>query len=109
MVNISELSINSVTKKKPNVLTGFDQNGEWLAGLVPIQVTGTLKPSEKRQDLTHPLLLMRNTVIPTLRLKRQADRKGGRWRAGIGWRKKRMPPCNRADRGWATKRHHPDW
>jgi hypothetical protein len=56
-VNESELLVNSVKSDKPKALTGLNQKGEWSANPLSTWITGTQRPPENRQNLTHPRYL----------------------------------------------------
>ena len=98
MVNICE-PLRRRHVNKPKVLKGLNQKASG-------QVRGLLTPPSqmsrhRRSGGTYPVrkVFMRNTETPYISLlkgKRTARRAYGC--AGTGCRKKRMPPCNRADR-----------
>lgn len=97
-VNICELLINVVRSNEPKMLTGSAQKGRgWLALLQP-GATWTSTPPANRQDLTRSCHSMRNTVSPYLSLRGRRTARNVDRDAGRGWRRKRTPRCNRADR-----------
>jgi hypothetical protein len=66
MVNISELSINFVTHKKPKALTGFDQKVRgWLIQFPPLDYRDTKATGEETEP-NPSLLIAWNVVNPTL-------------------------------------------
>lgn len=69
MVNICESLINIVRLNKPKMLIGLGQKGKWSGVGVEPSPTADGAPPVKRRDLTHLLVLTRNTVSPYLSLK----------------------------------------
>ncbi len=98
MVNICE-PLRRRHENKPKVLKGLNQK---VRGQVRRLLTPPSRMSRhRRRGGTYPVrkIFMRNTETPYISLpkgKRVARQAHGC--AGTGCRKKRMPPCNRADR-----------
>lgn len=110
-VNGSELSINVVNHNEPKVLTGLDQKVREQAGeLSALRLVDVASPA-KRQGLTRsvrrikqgkPVRLHAGCAMIGLQGQRAARRADGR--AGRGCPRKRMPSCNRRDRGLCPTR-----
>jgi len=63
MVKIYELLINVVNAKKPNMLLGFNQNGNAVMNVdLTFLIHGNIRLSAERKDLNH-LLLNRWNVL----------------------------------------------
>ena len=103
MVNTGELSINVVTSGKPKMLRGLGQKGT-VAGtgscLSPVMDT----TRSRRIESTSPVavnLVERGKPVSFLSQERERSRKADQRWCGYGGGKKRRPPCNGVDTGYA--------
>jgi len=112
MVNSCKSLINVVIANKPKMLTaclttdtGLDQKVGWPSSGAPNSPDADDAPPAERRDLTHSGTHSERGKPVVLPHWDQLSREGKRaarqaqGAAGMGGRSKRMPLCNRADRG----------
>lgn len=100
MVNASELLINVVTMIEPTAVIGSGQNGMWSCCLAlesghvgHCTTGGQAGPSLFTSSVW-------NRVSPNFRPRGRRTARNADGSEGKGGRRKRMPSCNGADRGW---------
>jgi len=99
MDNICELLINVVNDDKPKTLKGLNQKVRGMDKALRFRFTQPSVPPANRQILSHPVKSVEHGKPDCLRANGNRLAREGDRQAGMGCRKKRMPPCNEADRG----------
>ena len=94
--------INVVSTNTPKGLQGLAHQGRWPGGDAPVSSPADGAPPANRESLTHPVVLVRTVVSPSLSRQGKCAGRRTAGEAGRGRGKKRRPSGPRVERRCAS-------